>query len=60
LLSSTGSDRSSALNALIQVEAEAAIAHKTIQLRNAEAEDLIWQFTKYKALAAVALNPIAS
>jgi len=41
------------------VEAEAAIAHKTIQLRNAEAEDLIWQFTKYKALA-VALNPIAS
>jgi len=48
-----------ALNALLQVrEAEAAIAHKTIELRNTEAEDLIWRFTKYKALA-VALNPIA-
>jgi len=48
-----------ALNALLQVrEAEAAIAHKTIKLRNTEAEDLIWRFTKYKALA-VAFNPIA-
>jgi small GTP-binding protein len=48
-----------ALNALIQArEAEAAIAHKTIHLRNTEAEDLIWQYTKYKALA-VGLNPIA-
>ncbi len=48
-----------ALNALLQVrEAEAAIAHKTIELRNTQAEDLIWRFTKYKALA-VALNPIA-
>lgn len=48
-----------ALNALLQVrEAEAAIAHKTIELRNTEAEDLIWRFTKYKALA-VAFNPIA-
>jgi small GTP-binding protein len=48
-----------ALNALLQVrEAEAVIAHKTIELRNTEAEDLIWRFTKYKALA-VALNPIA-
>ena len=48
-----------ALNALIQArDAEAAIAHKTIELRQKEAEKLIWQFTKYKALA-VGLNPIA-
>lgn len=48
-----------ALNALIQAQdAEAAIARHTIELRQKEAEDLIWQFTKYKALA-VGLNPIA-
>ena len=48
-----------ALNALFQARtAEANIAKKTIELRKAEAEDLIWQYTKYKALA-VALNPIA-
>ena len=48
-----------ALNALLQVKAaEAAIAHKTVASRQQQAEDLIWQFTKYKALA-VALNPIA-
>nr|WP_029634591.1 GTP-binding protein [[Scytonema hofmanni] UTEX B 1581] len=48
-----------ALNALIQArDAEAAIAQKTIELREQQAEDLIWQFSKYKALA-VALNPIA-
>lgn len=48
-----------ALNALIQArDAEAAIAQKTIDLREQQAEDLIWQFTKYKALA-VGLNPIA-
>lgn len=48
-----------ALNALLQARsAEAAIAHKTIELRNTEASDLIWQYTKYKALA-VGLNPIA-
>ena len=48
-----------ALNALIQArEAEAAIAHKTIELRNIEAEDMIWQYSKYKALV-VGLNPIA-
>lgn len=48
-----------ALNALIQArEAEAAIAQKTIDLREQEAENIIWQFTKYKALV-VALNPIA-
>ncbi len=48
-----------ALNALIQArEAEEAIASKSIDLRSKEAENLIWQFTKYKALA-VGLNPIA-
>ncbi|MHC5830243.1 MAG: YcjF family protein, partial [Nostoc sp.] len=48
-----------ALNALIQArDAEAAIAQKTIDLREQEAENIIWQFTKYKALA-VMLNPIA-
>jgi small GTP-binding protein len=48
-----------ALNALIQArEAEAAIAQKTLDFREQEAEDIIWQFTKYKALA-VGLNPIA-
>ncbi|MHC5614642.1 MAG: GTP-binding protein [Nostoc sp.] len=48
-----------ALNALIQArDAEAAIAQKTIDLRQQEAENIIWQFTKYKALA-VMLNPIA-
>ncbi len=47
-----------ALNALFQArKAEASIANKTLELRKAEAEDLIWRFTKYKALA-VALNPI--
>ncbi|MEH2461090.1 DUF697 domain-containing protein [Nostoc sp.] len=48
-----------ALNALIQArDAEVAIAQKTIDLREQEAENIIWQFTKYKALA-VMLNPIA-
>lgn len=48
-----------ALNALIQArEATAEIAHKSVEVRQKEAEDLIWQFTRYKALA-VALNPIA-
>jgi len=48
-----------ALNALVQArEAEASIAQKTVTLHQAEAEALIWQFAKYKALA-VALNPIA-
>ncbi len=46
------------LNALFQARnAESSIAKKTLELRKAEAEDLIWRFTKYKALA-VALNPI--
>lgn len=48
-----------ALNALIQArEAEAVIAQKTIDIREQEAEDIIWQFAKYKALA-VGLNPVA-
>jgi len=47
-----------ALNALFQARnAEANIAKKTLEIRKTEAEDLIWRFTKYKALA-VALNPI--
>ncbi|MBD2307127.1 DUF697 domain-containing protein [Chroococcidiopsis sp. FACHB-1243] len=48
-----------ALNALLQVkDAEAAIAGKTLDRLNEAAEDLIWQYTKYKALA-VGFNPIA-
>ncbi|MBE9004053.1 GTP-binding protein [Fortiea sp. LEGE XX443] len=48
-----------ALNALVQAqEAEAAIAQKTLDLREQEADEIIWQFTRYKALA-VALNPVA-
>lgn len=48
-----------ALNALRQArETEASIAHKLLKLRKDEAEDLIWQFAKWKAIA-VAVNPIA-
>lgn len=48
-----------ALNALLQIkDAEAAIANKSIEQRAKVAEDLIWQYAKYKALA-VGLNPIA-
>ncbi|MEC4813904.1 MAG: GTP-binding protein [Scytonema sp. PMC 1069.18] len=48
-----------ALNALVQArDAEEAIATHTITLRQEEAEDLIWRFTKYKAVG-VGLNPIA-
>jgi uncharacterized protein len=48
-----------ALNALSQAsEAEESIAQKALKLRQTEAEDLIWKFTKYKALA-VAINPFA-
>jgi small GTP-binding protein len=47
-----------ALNALFQARnAEANMAKKTLEFRKAEAEDLIWRFSKYKSLA-VALNPI--
>jgi len=47
-----------ALNALFQARtAQVSIAQKTVTQRKADAEDLIWRFAKYKALA-VALNPI--
>ncbi|MCZ2201592.1 GTP-binding protein [Cylindrospermopsis raciborskii] len=48
-----------ALNALVQArESEAIMAEKTLHFRQQEAEELIWRFCKYKALA-IALNPIA-
>jgi uncharacterized protein len=48
-----------ALNALTQArEAETRIAEKVIDLRNTEAEALIWKYTRYKAIA-VGVNPIA-
>jgi small GTP-binding protein len=48
-----------ALNALMQArDAQATIAGKTVESRQKQAEDLIWEFAKYKAVA-VALNPIA-
>ena len=48
-----------ALNALFQArDAEVNIARKTLELRQDEAEAVIWKYAKYKALA-VAVNPIA-
>ncbi|GAB4383920.1 MAG: DUF697 domain-containing protein [Elainellaceae cyanobacterium] len=48
-----------ALNALRQArEIEASIARKTLNLHRAEAEDLIWDFAKWKSLV-IATNPIA-
>jgi small GTP-binding protein len=48
-----------ALNALLQVQdAEKKLASQLLEVHNAEAEELIWKFTRYKAIA-VALNPIA-
>lgn len=48
-----------ALNALRQArEAEESIARKTVRLHRADAEDLIWKYTKWKSIA-VAANPIA-
>ncbi|AFZ47676.1 GTP-binding protein HSR1-related protein [Cyanobacterium stanieri PCC 7202] len=48
-----------ALNALNQAKiAQENIAHKTVELRQKEAEKIIWQYAKYKALI-VAVNPIA-
>ncbi|MBE9183658.1 GTP-binding protein [Microcoleus sp. LEGE 07076] len=48
-----------ALNALVEArDAESNIARQVLKLRQAEADDLIWQFAKYKALA-VGLNPVA-
>ena len=47
-----------ALNALVQArDAEINIAKKTIEIRQEEAQAIIWQYAKYKALA-VAVNPI--
>ena len=47
-----------ALNALVQArDAEANIAHKTIELRQEEAQQIISKYARYKALA-VAINPI--
>ncbi len=47
------------LNALVQArDAEESIAAKTVELREKQAEELIWQYTKYKSLA-VGLNPVA-
>jgi hypothetical protein len=48
-----------ALNALLQAQqAETHIAQATVRLRPEEAETLIWNYAKYKAIA-VAVNPIA-
>lgn len=48
-----------ALNALRQArDTEANLAQKTLKLHRAEAEDLIWQFAKWKSLA-VGANPVA-
>ncbi|MDY7011998.1 MAG: GTP-binding protein [Cyanobacteriota bacterium] len=48
-----------ALNALLHAkEASESLARKTLELRAREAEELIWNYAKYKALA-VAVNPIA-
>lgn len=47
-----------ALNALLQGrEAQGNIARKTIEFRQQEAETIIWNYAKYKALA-IAFNPI--
>jgi len=48
-----------ALNALRQArESEQSIARKTVRLNQEAAEDLIWKFARWKAIA-IALNPIA-
>ncbi len=47
-----------ALNALVQArDAENNIAQKTVELRQKEAQDIIWKYAKYKAIS-VAANPI--
>jgi hypothetical protein len=47
-----------ALNALVQSrDAQINIAKKTVEIRQEEAEAIIWQYAKYKALV-VAVNPI--
>ncbi len=48
-----------ALNALLQAQqAESHIAQETVRLRQQEADTLIWNYAKYKAIA-VAVNPLA-
>lgn len=48
-----------ALNALTQArDAELRIAERILEARSADAEALIWKFSRYKAIA-VAANPIA-
>lgn len=48
-----------ALNALVQVrDAETRLASQIIEVHQSEAEDLIWKFVRYKAIA-VAANPFA-
>ncbi|MBW4513935.1 MAG: GTP-binding protein [Timaviella obliquedivisa GSE-PSE-MK23-08B] len=48
-----------ALNALRQArQAETTIAHNMLKLYHNEAEDLIWKFAQWKAIA-IAANPIA-
>jgi hypothetical protein len=48
-----------ALNALVQARsAENQIAQKTVELRERQAQTIIWQYARYKAIA-VAVNPIA-
>ncbi|MCL6432724.1 MAG: GTP-binding protein [Leptolyngbyaceae cyanobacterium HOT.MB2.61] len=48
-----------ALNALVQArEAESRLASEILELRQPEAEALIWRYARYKAIA-IALNPIA-
>ncbi len=47
-----------ALNSLTQAKtAQQNIAHKTVAIRQKEAEEIIWRYAKYKALV-VAVNPI--
>lgn len=47
-----------ALNALVQGrDAEARIAQKTVELRQQEAQAIIWRYARYKAIA-VATNPL--
>lgn len=47
-----------ALNALVQArQAQDNIARKTIVLRQERAEEIIWQYARYKAIA-VAVNPV--
>lgn len=48
-----------AINSLLQArDAEINIARKTIEIRDREAQDLIWKYARYKSIA-VAANPIA-